>query len=225
MRPAILPQACEDGTADKVMLGLKVVRLRVCQLVAMLLRFRISRSKRNAQFYKQWEDITAKLRAPTGALKAVAAEGMVWATRIFMIGRASLFDWQLRDSMIAWASDAKAQVKARSTEQNKVSKTQYDRWVDGQLRLGAGALHALTKRADVPSEEAVYVHRAKSPNTVVEEKKKAEKARVAKIARAALNKDRAGANVLSGSAAGDLGAKVRVSDGAESIGVVGRARW
>ena len=63
----------------------------------MLLRFRNNRSKCNAQFYKQWDDVTTKLHTPAGVLKAVAAEGMGWATRVYMIGHASLSDWQLRE--------------------------------------------------------------------------------------------------------------------------------
>ena len=53
----------------------------------------------------------------------------------------------------------------------------YGRWVDSQLRLGAGALHAFTKRVEPPSEEAVYVHKAKSPNTAREEQAIANKKR------------------------------------------------
>ena len=61
---------------------------------------------------------------------------------------------------------------------------EYSRWVDGQLRLGAGALHALTRRTEPPIEEAVYVHRAKSPDTVWKEQDCANKRRKANVDRA-----------------------------------------
>ena len=49
--------------------------------------------------------------------------------------------------------------------------------MDNELRIGARALHRLTKRVALAPEEAVYVHRAKSPATIEREKAIASKAR------------------------------------------------
>ena len=127
MRPAIQAQAKEDGAADKVMMGLQAVQPGFCELVAMQLRFRNTPEKCNAQFFRQWSEIIAMLRKPTGALAALREDNMEWEVRILTIGHAILNHWELRGRMIAWASEAKGQVKARSAEQTKQSKLHYQR--------------------------------------------------------------------------------------------------
>ena len=96
------------------------------------------------------------------------------------MGHATIYHWILRDQMLKWASVAKIQIKEKIAEQTKESRAQYHRWVDSQLRLGAGALHALTKRTEEVGEEAVYIHRAKSPASIAREGGIAEEANLAK---------------------------------------------
>ena len=198
MRPAIQPQAKEDGAADKVMMGLQAVQLR----------FRNTPEKCNAQFFRQWSEVTAMLRKPTGALAALREDSMDWEVRILTIGHATLNHWELRGRMITWASEAKSQIKARSAEQTKQTKLHYHRWVDSQLRMGAGALHAFTKRTDAPSEEAVYIHRPKSPGTIRREIDVAKKAHDARIEKAKKKSNSASGGVIN-SAVGEVGKKVR----------------
>ena len=63
--------------------------------------------------------------------------------------------------MLSWAFAANTELSKLKCEQKLRTKVAYDRWVDNQLRLGAGALHQLTKRTAPPIEEAVYIHAAK----------------------------------------------------------------
>ena len=149
----------------------------------MLVRFKLKPEKCNEQFFRQWSDITGKLIRPTGALLDLVLTDSKWESRLRTMGQASVYHWLLRDQLIAWASEAKAQIKEKSADQTRETRAQYHRWVDSQLRLGAGALHALTKRTDEAIEKAVYVHRAKSPGLVAKETKRAEYAKVAKLLR------------------------------------------
>ena len=188
------------------MMGLQAVQLRFCELAAMQLRFRTTPEKCNAQFFRQWSEITAMLRKPTGALAAFREDSMDWEVRILTIGHAILNHWELRGRMVTWASEAKNQIKARSAEQTKQSKLHYHRWVDTQLRMGAGALHAYTKRTDAPSEEAVYIHRPKSPSTIRRETEVAKKAHDARAEKAKKKSNLAGGSAIN-SAVSDVGKK------------------
>ena len=68
--------------------------------------------------------------------------------------------------MLKCAAELKAEVKANTSKATKESREAYHRWGDNELRQGVGALHRLTKRADELIEAAVYVHPAKSDETV-----------------------------------------------------------
>ena len=101
-----------------------------------------------------------------------------------------MIDTHQRPLLIQWASAAKAELKRLKNEENSKAKVAYERWVDDQLRLGAGALHAITKRVAPPIEEAAYIHRAKSPTTVKREKAVAKEKREAAERKAGVRKCR-----------------------------------
>ena len=109
------------------------------------------------------------IRRPKGAL-LTAVRGTIWEMRALIVGATPLIDTHKRPLLIEWASAAKAELKQLKDQGNSNAKVTYERWVDDQLRLGAGALHAFTKRVAPPIEEAAYIHRAKSPDTIRREK-------------------------------------------------------
>ena len=127
MRPAILPQASEDGVADKHMLGLMALQLWFCEMAGMLLRFKLKPERCNEQFLRQWADITGKLRKPTGALHGLMLADPSWELRMRTMGHATVYHWLLRDQLLTWASTAKAQIKEKSADQTKETRAQYHR--------------------------------------------------------------------------------------------------
>ncbi len=86
--------------------------------------------------------------------------------------------------MIKWAGQAKRELMELKGKQKTTAHTDYKRWVDSQLRSGAGTLHAITKRSDPPLEGAVCIFKAKAPTTVHDEQEIANQKRKAKAVRA-----------------------------------------
>jgi len=144
------------------MLAFALLHLRFCELAAYLLRFHLKPMECNQHFFKQWSCITAQLRTPTGRLKIFLMQEPVWEFRVKLAGRANVGDEHFRKALILWAGEAKRACSARRDQQTAKAKQGFRKWTNDQLRLGAGALHALTKRVEPPIEAAVYIHRAKN---------------------------------------------------------------
>ena len=175
-RPAVPMNGKDDGIMDTGDMGLMILHQRLCELAALLLRYQLTPGRCKPQFFAQWNNIVGKLLRPTGFLK-VGTEGTKFEARMNWFGNARIDDAHLRMHMIKCAGEIKIEVKANTSKASKESRESYHRWVDDELRRGAGALHRLTKRTDEPIEAAVYVHPAKSDEVVEAELKSAEDAK------------------------------------------------
>ena len=127
--------AGEDGHADPYMIALSLVHLRFCELAALIHKF--CQTGELSRLTLQWSNIVESLRKCGGALAHV--RGTDWEARVRVIGHARIIDCEMRPLMLTWASAAKAELSKLKCEQKLRTKVAYDRWVDNQLRLGAGA--------------------------------------------------------------------------------------
>lgn len=188
MRPAIPMNGREHGISDGRELGLTIMHLRLCELAALLLRHQLTPERCQPQFFAQWNAIVGKLRRPTGFLKT-ATDGTKLEFLLKVFGNARVSDFHLRTLMLQCASEVNNEIKLRESRANKEAKHSYDRWIDDQLRMGAGALHRLTKRTDAPIEEAVYVHPPKTVAVIAQEKDAAQKAKEKRADKDKMKKD------------------------------------
>ena len=106
------PQAKEDGTADGKMTSLALLHLRFAELAALLFRYAAEPTRNCTNLFLQWDAITAKLRAPTGALRD-ATVGTIWEMRLSIIGTGRIVDAHLREPLIKWAGLAKREYDVR----------------------------------------------------------------------------------------------------------------
>ena len=173
-----------DGHANPHMGGLMLVHLRFCELAALMNKF--STTGDCAPLVLQWSNIAESLRKCNGMLLHV--RGSIWEGRVISVGHLRILDCERRPTILAWASEAKAELAKLKVEQKLNTKVAYDRWVDHQLRLGAGALHQITKRIAPPIEDAVYIHPPKSLETVAREEVAAIKIQEGPIRREAMRR-------------------------------------
>jgi len=181
-RPAVAMNAKEECMGDVRALGLMAVHLRLCEMAALMLRFKLAPEKCSPTFFAQWNNIAEKVRSPSGYMKtAIAGTKLEWFLKAAGMAIISEFRW--RPMLLECASQAKAEVKNCKSAAAKASKEKWYRWVDDQLRCGAGALHKLAKKTEAPIEEAVYVHQAKPDDVVQRELRCAEVTRQLKKAK------------------------------------------
>ena len=181
MRPAIPPQVGEAGSANPLMIGLSLVHLRFTELAALMFKF--PRIHDGAKLALQWSNITSNMRKPGRALIS-GTMGTIWEARVVTSGRLNIIDIHVRPALLQWASEAKAEAIQLKTDFTSQSFINYRRWIGRQIEAGAGALHRITKRVEPPIEDAVYVHTAKLPDTLSEERKKADEMKTTKAIQA-----------------------------------------
>ena len=129
----------------------------------------------------------------------------IWQVRVAVAGHSNTRDMHLRPLLIQWAGMAKQEVRSRRDAQTAESRNAFRKWVDEQLRTGAGALHAIARRTDPPIEAAVYTHAAKTQQVL-----EAEFA-IAKAKRDKKSAPRSGQTVASASERGAHGGSVGVA--------------
>ena len=95
--------------------------------------------------------LTTKFRAPTGVLAALLAddEGQLWIWRVLAASSTSIMDCHSQEVLKAWGAEARKAAVRRGRARSEDASQAWWAWVDEQLRVGAGALHRISKRAAI----------------------------------------------------------------------------
>jgi ribonuclease HI len=152
-RRVVPPMARHTGRADAAARGLQWLGVRFSELHGLL---RAVQRRTDAgelptsQMLLQWGAITAKFRAPTGVLAALMAdeEGKSWIWRVIAAGWTSIMDSSSQDIFKVWGAEARKAAARRCRARSEDASRAWWTWVDEQLRVGAGALHRMSKRVE-----------------------------------------------------------------------------
>ena len=91
-----------------------------------------------------------------------------WAFRIAGLETLHYHSAHAADTLVRWAGEAAAHANRRTVEAAKKAAQRWWRWVDDQLRIGAGALHAYTKRDEASSSAQSPVEGPNGPTLSVQ---------------------------------------------------------
>ena len=103
----------------------------------------------------QWTALTRTLTEPTKEAKEVLRDAEGWKWRVTGAAHLSLADSLAAASLLAWAQEAEAEAHASAQRLASASKKSWWRFVEEQLRTGAGVLHRITKRTTITADEVV----------------------------------------------------------------------
>ena len=145
----------EYGRAGAAVLGLRWVADRLGEMAGMLRAVANGRRPTNAMIV-QWSALTSKLQSPAGVLQRLLQEAPeTWRPRVAAAGGLTLADTFAAEALRTWGAEARQAARQRARDAAQVAARSWWRWVDEQLRLGAGALHALSKREDIAADVAL----------------------------------------------------------------------
>ena len=150
----IPPTAEECGRADGFSLGLLWLERRLLELAGILAKG--SRAVVPLAARQQWVIITAVLSRPAGPLAAlVESTKDPWQWIALAAGSLALGDTFAVPALRQWAALARAALKARADDTSRASSAGWRKWVQEQLREGAGALHRFVERGVIAPDQAV----------------------------------------------------------------------
>ena len=154
---AVPPSAKEDGIAPLEAQCLKLISLRLKEMMGMQASF--ARSGRlSAGQAVHWHQLQAMLRHPAGKLKRFLDKHDqcgTWRWRLWLASQLAPSDTHAMPGLKAWGAQAAQACKERSQIHKDAGARTWHRWIDEQLRAGAAALHRLTKRQVVVAPEPV----------------------------------------------------------------------
>ena len=153
--PAVPRAAGSCGRSDGITLGLSWVEKRLAEQAGILGSLALGAACTPAMA-GQWAALGKSLRNPVGpAARLLEEERDKWQWRLLAAGCLSMADTYAADSLRRWAAEARAQAAQRGSAAARDARRGWRRWVDEQLRLGAGALHRLSKREDIVAATVV----------------------------------------------------------------------
>jgi hypothetical protein len=157
---AVVPRSAgQVGRSDGVTLGLVWLSVRFGELAGLITAQSKGRPRSEAKD-SRWQGITKKLRKPGGVLKCLLdhekeSGGEQWLWKVRSAGHLTDECSFAAASLRTWAKEAREAAATRSKGASKVASKSWWKWVDEQLRVGAGGLHRLTKREEIAADSVV----------------------------------------------------------------------
>ena len=150
----VLPnRAGHCSSTDDITLGLLWFKRALGDMVIFLTRFQ--QAMPTSMAARQWSAILQQVRRPHFTLVALYNYDEQWMRKAGIMAMLLPSSFHVVPLLKHWAREAAEQALSRSVAAGKVRSQAWWRWVDDQLRLGAGALHRFTKREVIPAAVCV----------------------------------------------------------------------
>ena len=154
----VAPRARENGMASTAVRGLTSLAVKLREMAGTIKAHQRAKEGRHGHAAaasactgkraKQFSGVRASLRKPAGALKSFLQEcgTFQWAHRASLAADITIDDHHAVSTLLKWSSEARNDATSRAADEKTAGQRSWWRWVDDQLRVGAAALHKLSKR-------------------------------------------------------------------------------
>ena len=126
-RTALLPMEKEHGKSDAATRGLLWIKRALLDII-FIIKGSQQGKEMTSHKLKHWSAVTNKFRTPP------AVQTLQHSS------------YHCVRTLAIWSQEANSQAAQRTAEKSSKAARKWWQWIDEQLRVGAGALHAYTKR-------------------------------------------------------------------------------
>ena len=136
--------------------GLQWLAIRLPEISAILKRAGAASTPASIKVCAHRAALLSQLRVPTGHLRdlLLAPESLIWKARVNVLVETGLHPDLNADAIRGWSIEARCAARVQSRQAAQDSLKGWWKFVDDQLRAGAGALHKLAKRQPTAADAA-----------------------------------------------------------------------
>ena len=158
------PRAQSLGTTGLEARALAVIAAKLKEVGCVIKARQRSKQAGKSPSRKQMQHYQAVvnfLRKPSGDLKrfldsdAAKLPACNWSNRMALVATLSVDDASAIPTLLRWSSCAASKARTMAGEERSVAQKSWREWVDAQLRVGASALHKLSKRQTLEAPAAI----------------------------------------------------------------------
>ena len=168
-RTALLPMEQEHGKCDPATKGLLWIKRALLDII-VIIKGSQQGKEMTAHKLRHWNAIANKFRTPPGDVQALLREEFSekWKFRLDAMQTVQHSSYHCVRTLAIWAQEANSQAAQRTAETAAKAARKWWQWVDEQLRVGAGALHAYTKRDEKCAQALTPVSGPHGPTLAIQ---------------------------------------------------------
>ena len=145
------------GRAAALAGGLQWLAIRLNEISAILKKAGARSAVAGSKACAHRAALLSSLRVPSGHLREMLAEpeSLKWKTRVEALVATGLHQDLNADAIRSWSMEARLEARTCSRQAAQASLRSWWKFVDDQLRAGAGALHKLAKRQPIAADMVI----------------------------------------------------------------------